>query len=537
MPKTFFEDLSTESTAELLAYISQVLREEKTLVRITGTSGMAHVLGITLMMFPEDTLVTVENHVICEGLRKSIVVEIGSDNDCHFQLETIVGSSPQSLISRAPQEAGIREGQFPPFDKPSFTWKNWLADFLQIKFLEVGLSCPPLVLIACCNLLILLPEKIDLFGDYPRRGSLRFLGEQPQLRMRACCQAVFGTPPVGPRLDIMSAFSDLVRAMEDVFSPLARNCKAYQCCNFSAGWQQKLRKPPIGSVDCERRRLWKCISDVLEAGFLCFFVNAGPNATFCCPTELNEYATDCIERKLGFRRNPIPYGRSNVVFFDFVLDLFCARNRSRTPETFAQGSRSCIIYPSALRDFQIPQDLSLSFDLLEGQFVVNGRYYDKMTAETGLQQQNKVESTFRKGLLVPSNDGAYSDLLLTARERIGHVGVRTIVRVASAETSLSLFRAILGSWYVQRTRSCDHSMSTPLKSELEDRVETTSVANPQAKIRKVAIIQTLHSDVARLLSCRVFTETLEKGAVLLEDCCLSCAVRWAIARDLTMIIV
>jgi len=538
MPKAFFEDLSTELTAELLACISQALREEKTLVRITGSSGMAHILGITLMMFPQDTSVTVENIVISEGLRKSIVVDIGGDDACHFQLENIVGSSPQSLISRAPPERDcFREGQFPPFDKPSFTRKNWLADFLQIKFLEVGLSCPPQVLLACCNLLVLLPEKIELFGGWPPKGSLPFLGGQPQLRMRDCCRSVFGMTPVGPRLDIASAFSDLATAMNDATSPLSLNCKEHGCCNFSGGWPQRSQKPTVGFRDCERRRLWNCIGDVLEAGFLCFFVNAGPNTTFCCPAESTEYATGCVERELKLRRDPNPYGRSNMTFWDSILDTFCARNRSPTPETLAQGSRSCIILPSVLRTFQIPQDLSLSFDLFEGQFLMDGRYYDKLTAETGVQRQRMVNSAFRKGHLVPSNDGAYSDLLLTARDRVGHIGVRATVRVAGAETSLSLFYAVLGSWLVLKTMPCDHPMSTPLESELEDRVETTSVGNPQATIRKVGIVQTLHNDVARFLSCRFFTNGRQFQTVLLSDCCLSCAVRQAIGRSIWIIIV
>ncbi|MCJ1246997.1 hypothetical protein MMC30_004208 [Trapelia coarctata] len=138
MPSSFFDALSTEATSELLACLSQALREEKTLVRITGSSGMANILGLALLMFPRDTSVTIEDIVIYERSHKSILVEIGGGDNSQFHLETVLETSPYSLLS----EASLREGK-KPFIMSSFTWKNWLADFLQIKFLDLGLSCTP----------------------------------------------------------------------------------------------------------------------------------------------------------------------------------------------------------------------------------------------------------------------------------------------------------------------------------------------------------------------------------------------------------
>lgn len=221
VPKLFFEELSTDATSELLTCISQALREEKTLVRITGSSGMAYILGITLMMFPRDVEVTVENLIICEGLRKSIIVEIRNDIDSRFQVETVLGASTQigGLITDAHLK-GEDVGRYKHTLRCSFTWQNWLKDFLQIKFLEVGLTCTPEVITACCNLLVLDPGRISISAEKDRKGCLRFFGENPQLRMRNCCQLIFGSTPAGPQIDVRSAFSDLVCATKIATSQL-----------------------------------------------------------------------------------------------------------------------------------------------------------------------------------------------------------------------------------------------------------------------------------------------------------------------------
>lgn len=538
MPSSFFFVMSSEATTELLAYVSQALREGNRLVRISGSSGMAHILGITLMMFPQDTLVTVENLVICEGPRKSIIVEIANDTDLRYQVESRLGTHPLSLLSAARLDSGSlwRGGCIP---MATFTWENWLADFLQINFLDLGLSCTPQVLTACCNLLVSVPEKIELV-KHSRMVSLCSLGQNPQLRMRNVCQSVFGIAPVGPRLDVKTAFLDLVKALNDATSSLRCKCEEEECRKMRTGLRQSLK------ASCEVGRLWDSIGKVLEAGFRSFFVNAGPNAT-CFrpqrPDDDNWFVITCIERGLDLEDR----GLSNYDLWSSLFATFSDPAGNKWyQKTIAQGSRSCVIFPSTLRTFRIPTDLSHTFDLVEGQLNFEGRYYNRLHSQFAPQRPaDRGITKFRKGHLVPSNHGEHSELLITARERIGHIEVRTTVRVAGAETVISLYDALRDSWFLQKTQPCDHPMSTPLEAALEEVVETTSVANPHPRQARVAIVQTLHNDVARFLSCRSRDSYPTSGDIrkrgldilLLSDCCLNCAVRQAIDGDLKMVIV
>lgn len=533
MPRSFFDIMSEEAMTELLAYVSQALREGNRLVRISGSSGMAHILDITLMMFPQDTLVTVENLVICEGPRRSIVVEIANDTDFRYQVETRLGTHPLSLLSEARPDSGSR-WIHNNFAMTTFTWKNWLADSLQINFLELGLSCTPQVLTACCNLLVSVPEKIEHVAKHSRMVSLCSLGQNPQLRMRNVCQSVFGTAPVGPRLDVKTAFLDLVKALTDATSTMRCKCEEEECRKMRKGLRQNLK-----GGSCEVWRLWNSIGNVLEAGFRSFFVNAGPNATCSTPRRHHDNSqpvTICIERGLDLENRHL----SNYDLWSSLFATFSGPvGHQPYPTSIAQGSSSCVIFPSTLRTFRIPTDRLLTFDLVEGQLNFEGRYYTQLRSQFARQPQpDRGITKFRKGDLAPSNHGEHSELLITARERIDHIEVRTTVRVAGAERLVSLYDALRGSWLLQKTQPCDHSMSTPLEAELEKEVETTSVADPYFRQARVAIFQTLHNDVARFLSCgSEHLSAEDTGRLLLNDCCLNCAVRQAIDHKIRMIIV
>ncbi|OBT80141.1 hypothetical protein VF21_00596 [Pseudogymnoascus sp. 05NY08] len=80
VPDNFLEEISPDSMMELLHAISRAVREESIIVRITGSRSMGLILAIVTIMFPEDAFVTMENVIVFEGLRKSILVEFTESN-------------------------------------------------------------------------------------------------------------------------------------------------------------------------------------------------------------------------------------------------------------------------------------------------------------------------------------------------------------------------------------------------------------------------------------------------------------------------
>ena len=78
VPVDLLEDIAPDSMIDLLENISIALCDAKRLLRITGTRGLGHVLGLVMTMFPQDTLVTVNGAVILEGLRQAIIIDFGT---------------------------------------------------------------------------------------------------------------------------------------------------------------------------------------------------------------------------------------------------------------------------------------------------------------------------------------------------------------------------------------------------------------------------------------------------------------------------
>ncbi|KAH0562037.1 hypothetical protein GP486_003263 [Trichoglossum hirsutum] len=206
VPSDFLDPVTSDSAATLLHHISRTLREGGLITRITGTHGMGYILGIVLLMFPHDTVITMDSVVIHEGVRQSILLEFCEIDagPTRVQVETILSRSESITI---PIDVPPRTGKIRQVVAPfQFAWHGWVADKLQLTFSDVGLICPQGVLTAICDLLlILLPATIN--GGYlsrrevhiPRGGLQSFLGPLPLHRMQQVCQEVLRITPMGAK--------------------------------------------------------------------------------------------------------------------------------------------------------------------------------------------------------------------------------------------------------------------------------------------------------------------------------------------------
>ena len=73
---TFCEDLSETAVIELFDDLSQALRNEDIVIRITGAKSMAVIASWCLALCPNDTLLTVETRIIHQGPRSNVLIEV-----------------------------------------------------------------------------------------------------------------------------------------------------------------------------------------------------------------------------------------------------------------------------------------------------------------------------------------------------------------------------------------------------------------------------------------------------------------------------
>ena len=79
IPRTLLSNLTIESMTEFLYFLHRALHEESTILYFTGCDGVEHVLALVMALCPEDTLVTVEDEVIFQGSRRSVIIAVKSE--------------------------------------------------------------------------------------------------------------------------------------------------------------------------------------------------------------------------------------------------------------------------------------------------------------------------------------------------------------------------------------------------------------------------------------------------------------------------
>lgn len=539
VPNNFLDQITPEDMAGLLRAITRSIREESIVVRITGSRGMGHILAMVTIMFPEDAFVTMENVIVFQGLRKSILVEF-TDSDASLKVQVESKLQIQSSLSILP----IVKYALPPFATVtsydySYNWTGCLADVLQVAFLEDGLVCPESLRIACCGMLEPLlkswrsdnnqADKMSLSEDY---GLMHLLGPYPHERIDKVCQKIWRIPPGWAKLSssLESAFQDLVLAFAEVVPALSCTCGAGHQCFIEYGWEDIRHSLPMRS--CPLYRLWEVVGETLGCGLSCLFVNATEGATILHPSG-TEYRPILVAitylLNLKHRHHGSPTYIGGRMIHACVAELCC-----RGVRRVATSSNSSTVYMAAIQTLGLPSTMNAPFILTEGLLIFNGRYHMVLKA-AGLERP-KADNNIHQGTqpIIPSSIGEHSSLEMTILEGVHDLQLTSTIVIGGGIVHLNIDEIIAASWKLHEAEPCEHPSKTPLEPQYEKSVVTTSVASPSAVDDRIAIVQVSRNTVAQLLSC---FHVGRGGSLLQLDCCLNCAYEQAVRGDYRMIIV
>lgn len=278
VPSDFLDPISRESMVDLLTALSRAFCEEETLVRISGSQGMGYIVAIAAILFPMDTTLIIGSFIVREGTGKLISLEFewSANSNCSTQIrveKVLKKETPDSVpISIVPQEGSQSRLSY------CFKWTGHLADRLYIHFADFGVPCTPALVIACCDLLLLLPELVKVsFNHVPRLHFLSLLGPEPVQRIYHVCRLVFRQVPSGQVKDLPSAYHNLVQTFK-ACAGMRSECTCGRC-DLSKYWQTVSKDLRGRKYTCTTRNLWRCVGTALVKGFWCFYINAQENAT------------------------------------------------------------------------------------------------------------------------------------------------------------------------------------------------------------------------------------------------------------------
>ena len=558
-PCDLLEPLDLESVIELLESVSRALREDQKICRISGGRGMGHILGLLQALFRRNITVTVEGTIIQDIEDSNIFCEImqrdrSEPTQIHFET-CIPTSKPIQLPITILQSGYIDPG-------PYFNWTGCVADRLQMTFLNYGFNCDQAILDACCDLLMPITTALSISATtlvksderrtfHPQRRAeeeeaskqrisqpmplLALLGPLPRARMYKICEEILRSKPTTSQVDLSTAFSSLVSTVTSQLQGM--NCTCSDAYGFSErcwvpdavqpgserSWVAENRGSMARMVfyqtgqDCALRQVWEAIGYALNCALWCFFINAGPN-TVICPSR--RASLNDIIKAIDTENHIIEVSK----IAKSVMQLAKAETESESPSPIAMSSASCTIYPTILKTLGVPSHQSVTYTIIEGIFVFEGRHYSRLHAEKSHNPGTRtiVSETGRSILqkyLRPSLDETHiSGPLLTIRENVNDLEVLCSFKYSGHNIKVHLKQVIEGYTGMRWTDTCHHPMTDDMPLD-SSKFNLTSIASPAATKGRYGVVMARWNPVAQFLCC-------EDGyqAILVKDCCLNCAV-------------
>lgn len=535
-PLDLLDCFTSQSAVELFLLISRGLREEESIVRIRGSSSMGHIIGVLLFLFPHDTVVTVEDVIVHEGEKQSLLVELRGKQaePVTLTIETVVKGrtifgAPLTIERESSNDLKVYY---------QFNWSGWLVEKLHLAFSGIGSQCTPDVLTTFCDLMVAVSKTKIPTTSPPRRenrlpdqGLIALMGLSPYRLMEKKCEEILRTRPINYDRDLKEVFYSFAKLVAEQIG-LAHKCLCQTTCNFANAFIIEPKNLSKSQRACKANKFWYLIGELLVRGIMSFFINAGPGAVVTPadhridPSSSFSFGSIIFQALFG--------GRCFVTCERFMRDVLGSTvGRQVDEQTLICSSGSSTIYPTLLECIELIPDLGVSFELRDGQLNFDGRYHKVLSSTSESPRPGARKSIARvPGRISVSNMGAPAKLDLTVQETTYALRLRTKARYSGTDVFLDLAEIIPASFSLGRTSNCPHPATKPsVNSSWE--VTLTSVQAPRTSKRNAIAIAMTHRDAnAQLLCC-------EPGErmMLVRDCCIDCALEQAAKSWCKMLIV
>ncbi|KZF19561.1 hypothetical protein L228DRAFT_250590 [Xylona heveae TC161] len=544
-PKNLVGILTSNAMVEVLQSISMALRYEGKVVRITGTHGMANIMSIIMMLFPDDSLITVEKMVIFEGRRNSIVLEIlggrHSLSPSKTSVETILRTQDNSNNLKLPF---VYHSQIRPkaAGNYAFQWDGWLKGALQLEFARIGVPCSTTLLEAVGHVLLVLTR---LANPKASSNGLRNSNQYPFLSFPL--QELFGhysTNAIIKRCNAVLGISlstahynnphDALSALIGIASRETTShhlqCKCKQLCEPKIVWDQS--RDDKRWYPCPMHHFWSAVRCCINAGFLSLFVETEEHATV---------DTDSFWRSSSIVGDPYKTNQSSrVMATNFLIDFASTRLSGsdlygalfytfsgHNQDSLACGKNGSLFFHSALQSLELcASTMYRLWILADGQIIYNDHYYAILCSKDHDTTLFNTSASIGGGQwIIPSNFGTPEKVLITVRDRANYLSLHIDARVSGQVFRLDLHKCINGYLSARRTLPCGHSSSTPLDvSQLSGYIASSTIIPPKSrkkyKPKQLTIVQTKGDSRAQLFAC-----DYEYKTMILYQCCLSCAIK------------
>lgn len=539
VPQNLLAFPTVETIAEFLHCLSRALMEEQSMLYFQGCRGVGHLLAIVMALCPDDVLVTVENEVIFQGERRSVIFDIQSSSKTQFSIESILYTSGKRL--KSPQNVLVDKREL--FKSSiNLKWEGCLSDALELALAGIGAHFTMPIRIACveliCAIIFSLPWKWSGREGWsplslPSDGFARLLGQDGRSRVRDTLGRIFLCEPSFTILQCDKAYTDLCISLANTIPSTSCKCgKCFADGRFTDVW---MYRPMYHKPTCKVVEVWIAIDWIISQGVFATFVSPGENTSIRMSIQGRSCNRGCLLSDIRSVLAPIPRDRPLPAFrhvgYYLVSDLHLAiinllANVKVTTKAIGSSSGACSIFPATIQNPVFESPLRLEYFLVDGQFRDEHNSYQILTSDPAPARRPVLIPNSEYPPITQSSSGVHTNLTLSTRAIRDQLIIRTMVQISTKTLKLDFYNQHLAYMSVNIATRCDHDTGKPLGQSTSLQVTPTSVLAPVActeRTTDISVALTHKNPEAQFLACNYGTRTLFQG-----DSCLNCAVKEAL---------
>lgn len=524
----------------MLDAVQQALRDETTVVHITGFQGLGSIVALVMGLCPDDVLLLVENGIISQGQRRSIVVSILHKEQTTFTVEKIIRGSKNSTvlpISFRDNDFLSQPGRLSSYEYSTFKSKGCLATMTEQLMTSVSFKPARSVIISLVNctaaiMLCFTGSDFGTLSEFPAGGLRSLLGARATAYARDRLQFLFDVEPCLDELDPVAWYRMLRTSVAALVPDRACTCRQ---CGASHVWSTLSAKHD----PCPLRSVWGGLQSLVGHAILLSLLDTDLEAlriVQCPQTKMGPHVCRQLIRRVESRDTveDVEYGYSVSDLHNDMCHLMGAISPNTGDEYRMLGTSNgaTSVFPATLESLSFDQDHTVRYKALDGQFHDGRNYYKALMEDICIPPRPlAVKSILQPpGTVCPSGIGAHSDATLSVRPFHNSLALRTMILFSDLATHVSFHGLQLAYMNHSVASACNHDKCDSVSGDAMP-IMTTGLEAPLAGNSHISVVLTHGNSEAQFLAGVPDIPTLFQG-----ESCLGCCFKIARSMGYRLII-
>ena len=482
-PTQLLAGTRNEYLVDFLDGLTHSLREDDTILRVTGIWDMGAIAALGLMICPEDTVVTVEKLIIHQGSRQNVLIEISEDSvnspseffTTKFTLEKPLTGSHQKLSPIIELKSFDRMISSRAIQH-TYLWDSWLLDTARLRFAELGFIFPEQSASLIASIIVKMHHFSRIYSEDCKSVPLtcwNLLGTEPGGRLSAFCQKTLRTQPGYTEFSI----EDLVKMLLE------------ECFRSELMTHQYLN---VRGVELRKEQLVRDLASLIQDGFVAVFLDPGDNVTITSSRVWRTERDSEHDGQINHEVTPMDYHVHELCRelqrFDDMEDIHhllsvifgilhrkgplwanlrkSNMDESLHPESyefFGQANDCCIMYPAVLDEMELPSSSGLRYRYEAGYFLLQDRRYKKLRASDIPEASYQAKSVdYLPWPMRPLGIGRHEQAVWTFLERYDSIELRLDIITDGRRENISVPGIVAASCSLEVLPQCGHLRDEPL---------------------------------------------------------------------------